>query len=66
MNKRELRKLLRESKLPEDYMNRAGMNIASKVIDSALFRNADSVFCYVSTAEEPSTEMIISEAEESG
>ncbi|MBE6103736.1 MAG: 5-formyltetrahydrofolate cyclo-ligase [Erysipelotrichaceae bacterium] len=62
MNKRELRKLLRESKLPEDYMKRAGMNIASKVIDTALFRNAGSVFCYVSTAEEPSTEMIISEA----
>ncbi|MBQ1757606.1 MAG: 5-formyltetrahydrofolate cyclo-ligase [Erysipelotrichaceae bacterium] len=62
MNKRELRKLLRESKLPEDYMKRAGMNIASKVIDTALFRNAGSVFCYVSTAEEPSTEIIINEA----
>ena len=62
MNKRELRKLLRESKLPEDYMKRAGLSIARKVIDSALFRNADSVFCYVSTAEEPSTEIIINEA----
>ena len=62
MNKKELRKLIKERKLPDDYVMTAGSIIARKVIDSRQYREADSVFCYLSTAGEPSTDIIISEA----
>ena len=62
MNKRELRKLLRSRLLPAEYMTEAGKIIAEKVLELPQYRKADSVFCYLSTDREPSTEMIMADA----
>ena len=62
MNKKELRKLLRNRKLPDEYIRKAGQIMAEKVIGLPQFKHADSVFCYLSTDSEPSTELILAEA----
>ena len=62
MNKKELRKLLRKRKLSDDYIREAGQIIAEKVIELPQFQQACSVFCYLSSDSEPSTDRILAEA----
>jgi 5-formyltetrahydrofolate cyclo-ligase len=62
--KKELRKALLEKRksLSPAYREHAGLLIQQHVLSSLLYRNADSVFVYVSLPEEPSTALILRQA----
>ena len=66
--KRRLRAAMRErlKALPEDYIESAGRSIGRKVPGLPLYREASSVFVYVSTPKEPDTRGIIRRALEDG
>lgn len=62
--KRQLRKMLaaRRQSLTEDYLSAAGESIQDQILASAAYRNAESIFVYVSLPREPSTGRILSRA----
>ena len=62
MNKNELRKKIRQNKLSREYILEAGELIAETVLSMPEFIEAESVFCYLSADNEPSTDRIIEEA----
>lgn len=68
MKKHELRKriLAAIAALTNDYIQSAGLKIENTVINSELFRNAKSVFIYVSMQCEPSTFLLLEKAWNSG
>ena len=61
LEKRRLRALLRARRegLPDAYTKEAGKSIQTRVLGSALYRDAASVFCYVSVPREPDTGLIL-------
>ena len=64
MEKQQLRKLTRiclES-IPEQTLREAGRRMEDKVLSSAWYRRAESLFTYVSVNREPSTRWILQEA----
>ncbi len=62
MNKRELRQLIKNKELSDEYIHDASEVIQQKVIDSEEFKSSKKIFCYISVAGEVSTDRIISEA----
>jgi 5-formyltetrahydrofolate cyclo-ligase len=66
--KKELRKALLEKRksLSPAYREHAGLLIQQHVLSSLLYRNADSIFVYVSLPEEPSTALILRQALQDG
>lgn len=64
MKKRELRKRILSARavLTSDYIQSAGLKIEDTVINSELFRKAESVFIYVSIKSEPSTFLLLEKA----
>lgn len=64
MTKSQLRGVCRKigAELPEEYFMKAGEMIVSHVLESPVYINAKSVFCYVSVASEPPTMDIIQDA----
>ena len=58
-------KKLREA-LPEEYIRRADAGITTAVLQSGAFRDAQTVFCYVSVKGEPDTAVVIEEALQHG
>lgn len=68
MTKRDLRSMMKEKSqlLVKEYIISASEKIQKKLIDSDVFRKADSVFVYVSTEKEPQTFFVIKEALKAG
>lgn len=62
MNKKELRKYLKNIELSDSYINNASLCIEDKVINSKEFKKASSVFIYIATTKEVKTDKIINEA----
>lgn len=54
--------LLRRKALPEAYIREAGRRIQSRILASPQYRNAGSVFLYLSMPEEPGTGLILRQA----
>lgn len=68
MTKAELRNICRARlrALSPEYRQSAGARITSKVLARDAFRNAETVFCYVSVPPEPDTRRLIAEALKAG
>lgn len=68
MNKKELRKLIRErsENLSEAYIKTANDKIYENLIKTSEFADCESLFIYVSTKREPDTFRIINEALKNG
>ena len=68
MTKDELRTMIREKRknLSEDYKAEANAEIATRFLCYPIFQQVDSIFCYVSIDEEPSTKEIIETAWQMG
>lgn len=64
MTKSQLRGVCRKirAELPEEYFMEAGEMIVSHLLESPVYINARSVFCYVSVPSEPPTMGIIQDA----
>ena len=64
MDKQRLRVLIRErlKALSPDHLRAASENIARQLLSSPLYRNARSLFSYLSLPTEPSTDRIIRQA----
>lgn len=64
MTKSQLRGVCRKirAELPEEYFTEAGEMIVSHLLESPVYVNAKSVFCYVSVPSEPPTMGIIQDA----
>ncbi len=64
VTKKELRTEIRNriNSLSDGYKRDSSMKIARSLIDSPDFLQAESIFCYVSTADEPDTSFIIETA----
>lgn len=64
MDKQQLRKLtmIRLASIPEQALREAGRCMEETVLSSAWFRQAESIFSYVSVNREPSTRRILHEA----
>ena len=62
--KRRLRKLVlaRMEALPEDYILRSGEQIVKYLLESRWYREAESVFAYVSIRREPATHLLLEAA----
>ena len=54
--------LARQKALPSDYVQAASDDIQSQLLSSVLYRNAESIFTYISLPQEPSTDRIIRQA----
>ncbi len=59
MDKKELRKQLRNRMFEQEYLLSASRKIQERLLSSPLFRNARRIFCYLSTAAEVRTDEII-------
>ena len=53
--KQTLRKRISAEFLTPDYIREASAAISGKLLCSEAYRRAECIFCYVSTANEPST-----------
>ena len=64
MNKKELRAEIKEkiNSLDKKYIDSASKEIQENLIRLPLFREASSVFVYMSTENEPDTSLVIKEA----
>lgn len=62
LNKKELRKTIKEIKLDDKYKTLSSSIIQDKLIDTSEYKNASSIFVYLSTDEEVSTNKIIKQA----
>lgn len=64
MNKKELRAKIKQkiTSLSQEYLNSSSRRIQQTVISSLCFKNASSIFVYVSMAKEPDTSLIIKTA----
>lgn len=64
MGKQEKRQEIREKReaLPIDYREQASAGIAERLLMQPVFHQAERIFCYVSTEEEPSTWKILNAA----
>ena len=64
MDKKTLRSEIaaKRRELSPDYFSRASASIAAHVIASSLFRDAKTIFCYISLPKEPGTRDIIDSA----
>lgn len=64
MNKKELRAEIKEkiNSLDKNYIDSASKEIQENLIRLPLFREASSVFVYMSTENEPDTSLVIKEA----
>ena len=51
-----------QKKLSEEYRQRAGAEIAMRLVMYPVFQQVETVFCYVSTEQEPDTRMILETA----
>ncbi len=60
--KQTLRKRISADFLTLDYIREASAAISEKLLSSEPYRRAECIFCYVSTATEPSTVAIINDA----
>ena len=62
--KKQLRRRLKERRknLSQTYTDRAGERIAERVIGSEEYQNAQTVFVYISTPQEPDTSRILQRA----
>ncbi len=62
--KKKLREVMlaRQKSLSADYVKAAGDSIQAQVLSSAIYRNAGSIFTYISLPREPSTDRIIRQA----
>lgn len=63
-----LRQQMRERRktLPDDYIRRAGADIQEQILSSPRYREAESIFLYVSTEKEVPTRRILQQALEDG
>lgn len=59
MDKKELRKKVKELKLTEEYISLANKEITLRVLSSEEYKNAKSIFIYISTEDEVDTSLII-------
>lgn len=68
MEKQELRQEIqrRREELSRDYRESASAEIAARLLTQPVFHQAESLFCYVSTEEEPSTREILNAALQMG
>ena len=68
MNKKELRAEIKEkiNSLDKKYIDSASEKMQKNLISLPLFRDASSVFVYMSTANEPDTSLVIKEALKNG
>lgn len=62
LDKKEIRKILKDKLLSNEYINKASLIIEDKVINSKSFKDANNIFIYLSTKKEASTDLIIKEA----
>jgi len=68
ITKKELRKILIEKRkdLPFDYRHKADYQIFQKIINSSIYHNSHTIFCFVGTDTEINTYPVIEHALNSG